>query len=83
MLKTYLLAIDDGHFFKLTEFINNEVTMITKDIIERVKDSANIFEVVSEYISLKKQGVYYVGLCPFHDDHQPSMKVSPNRGTIL
>ena len=57
--------------------------MITKDIIERVKDSANIFEVVSEYISLKKQGVYYVGLCPFHDDHHPSMKVSPNRGTIL
>ena len=55
--------------------------MITKDIIERVKDSANIFEVVSEYISLKKQGVYYVGLCPFHDDHHPSMKVSPNRGT--
>ena len=50
MLKTYLLAIDDGHFFKLTEFINNEVTMITKDIIERVKDSANIFEVVSESI---------------------------------
>ena len=55
--------------------------MITKDIIERVKDSANIVEVVSEYISLKKQGVYYVGLCPFHDDHHPSMKVSPNRGT--
>lgn len=55
--------------------------MITKDIIERVKDSANILEVVSEYISLKKQGVYYVGLCPFHDDHHPSMKVSPNRGT--
>lgn len=81
MLKTYLLAINDGHFFKLTEFINNEVTMITKDIIERVKDSANIFEVVSEYISLKKQGVYYVGICPFHDDHHPSMKVSPNRGT--
>ncbi len=55
--------------------------MITKDIIERVKDSANIVEVVSEYISLKKQGVYYVGLCPFHDDHHPSLKVSPNRGT--
>lgn len=55
--------------------------MITKDIIERVKDSANIVEVVSEYISLKKQGVYYVGLCPFHEDHHPSMKVSPNRGT--
>lgn len=55
--------------------------MITKDIIERVKDSANIVEVISEYIPLKKQGVYYVGLCPFHDDHHPSMKVSPNRGT--
>lgn len=55
--------------------------MITKDIIERVKDSANIVEVVSEYISLKKQGVYYIGLCPFHEDHHPSMKVSPNRGT--
>lgn len=55
--------------------------MITKDIIEQVKDKANIVEVTSEYISLKKQGVYYVGLCPFHDDHHPSMKVSPNRGT--
>lgn len=55
--------------------------MITKDIIEQVKDKANIVEVTSEYISLKKQGIYYVGLCPFHDDHNPSMKVSPNRGT--
>ena len=55
--------------------------MITKDIIERVKDAANITSVVSEYISLKKQGVYNVGLCPFHDDHHPSMKVAPNRGT--
>lgn len=64
MLKTYLLAIDDGHFFKMTEFINNEVTMITKDIIERVKDSANIFEVVSEYISLKTKG--YITLAYAH-----------------
>lgn len=55
--------------------------MITKDIIEQVKDTANIVEVISEYVSLKKQGVYYVGVCPFHDDHHPSMKVSPNRGT--
>lgn len=61
--------------------LNNESTMITKDIIERVKDSANIVDVVSDYAPLKKQGVYYVGLCPFHDDHHPSMKVSPNRGT--
>lgn len=56
--------------------------MITKDIIEKVKDSANIVDVVSDYVPLKKQGVYYVGLCPFHDDHHPSMKVSPNRGTF-
>lgn len=55
--------------------------MITKDIIEQVKDTANIVEVISEYVPLKKQGVYYVGVCPFHDDHHPSMKVSPNRGT--
>lgn len=56
--------------------------MITKEIIEKVKDSANIVDVVSDYVPLKKQGVYYVGLCPFHDDHHPSMKVSPNRGTF-
>lgn len=55
--------------------------MITKDIIEQVKDTANIVEVISEYVSLKRQGVYYVGVCPFHDDRHPSMKVSPNRGT--
>lgn len=55
--------------------------MLTKDIIERVKDSANIVDVISDYVSLKKQGVFHVGLCPFHDDHHPSLKVSPNRGT--
>lgn len=55
--------------------------MITKEIIEKVKDAANIVDVVSEYITLKKQGIYYVGTCPFHEDHDPSLKISPNRGT--
>lgn len=43
-------------------------------------DATNIVEVVSEFVSLKKRGVNYVGLCPFHNDSHPSFSVSPSRG---
>ena len=55
--------------------------MIDPQTIERIKDSADILDVVSEFISLKRVGSNYRGLCPFHDDHSPSFYVSPARGT--
>lgn len=51
--------------------------MISKQTIERVFDRANIVDVVSDYVDLKKSGVNYKGLCPFHKDHHPSFVVSP------
>lgn len=47
------------------------------DTIEDVKQRADIVEVVSEHVVLKKQGKDWVGLCPFHDDRSPSFSVSP------
>lgn len=55
--------------------------MIDPQTIERIKDSADILDVVSEFVSLKRVGSNYRGLCPFHDDHSPSFYVSPARGT--
>ena len=49
--------------------------------IERIKDAANIVEVVSEFVTLRKSGSNYKGLCPFHDEKTPSFYVSPARGT--
>ena len=43
-------------------------------------DATNIVDVVSEFVSLKKRGVNYIGLCPFHNDSHPSFSVSPARG---
>ena len=47
--------------------------------IERVQQSLNIVDVVSEYVKLVKKGREFVGLCPFHDDHRPSMNVSESK----
>ena len=54
--------------------------MISPQIIDKVFDAAAIEEVVGEYVTLKKAGANYKGLCPFHDDKHPSMSVSPAKG---
>ena len=54
--------------------------MIDKPTIARIMDSTKIEEVVSEFVTLKKRGVNYIGLCPFHNDSHPSFSVSPTRG---
>ena len=54
--------------------------MIDRETVQRIMDSANIVDVVSEFVTLKRAGVNYRGLCPFHDEKTPSFYVSPARG---
>ena len=51
--------------------------MIDRGTIDKILDATNIVDVVSEFVTLKKSGVNYKGLCPFHDDKTPSFMVSP------
>lgn len=54
--------------------------MIDQATIDRILDAAQIVDVVSDFVTLRKRGVNYVGLCPFHDDKTPSFYVSPAKG---
>lgn len=54
--------------------------MITQRTIEEIKSAVNIEEVISEFVPLKRAGKSWVGKCPFHDDHSPSMHVTPHLG---
>jgi DNA primase len=51
--------------------------MIDQPTIDRIRDAANIVDVVSDFVTLRRRGVNYVGLCPFHSDKSPSFYVSP------
>lgn len=53
--------------------------MIDQPTIDRILDASNIVDVVSEFVTLRKRGVNYVGLCPFHSDKSPSFYVSPTK----
>ncbi|MDR2472802.1 MAG: DNA primase [Tannerella sp.] len=53
--------------------------MIDKSTVDKIFGAANIFDVVSDFISLRKKGVSYVGLCPFHNDKTPSLMVTPSK----
>jgi len=55
------------------------MSQIPQDIIERVRDSADIVDVVSKYVDLKQRGPNYFGLCPFHNEKTPSFSVSPSK----
>ena len=54
--------------------------MIDKGTIDKIFDAADIVEVVSDFVSLKKRGVNYMGNCPFHNEKTPSFTVSPSKG---
>jgi DNA primase len=53
--------------------------MIDRPTIERILDAAQIIDVVQEFVPLKKRGVNYLGLCPFHNEKTPSFTVSPSK----
>ena len=62
------------------EIVCNFVTtnkMIDRATVDKIIDAANIVDVVSDFVTLRKAGVNYKGLCPFHDDKNPSFMVSP------
>ncbi|MBQ2208445.1 MAG: DNA primase [Prevotella sp.] len=53
--------------------------MIDRATVDKIMDAVNIVDVVGEFVNLRKAGVNYKGLCPFHDDKTPSFMVSPAR----
>ena len=53
--------------------------MIDRATVDKIMDATNIVDVVGEFVNLRKAGVNYKGLCPFHDDTTPSFMVSPAR----
>lgn len=53
--------------------------MINNDIINEIRNRSDIVSVISNYVPLTKRGKNYFGVCPFHDDHSPSMSVSPDK----
>ncbi len=63
-------------FKKLT----NRIIVIDKETIDKIFSTADIVEVVSDFVHLKKRGVNYLGNCPFHNEKTPSFTVSPAKG---
>ena len=57
----------------------NFAGMIDRATVDKIMDAVNIVDVVGEFVNLRKAGVNYKGLCPFHDDKTPSFMVSPAR----
>ena len=53
--------------------------MINNDIINEIRNKSDIISIISNYVPLTKRGKNYFGVCPFHDDHSPSMSVSPEK----
>ena len=53
--------------------------MIDRQTIDKIMDATNIVDVVGDFVTLRKAGVNYKGLCPFHDDKTPSFMVSPSK----
>lgn len=72
------LVLNEGFSYLCT--VNRTAFMIDQPTIDRILDAAQIYDVVSDFVTLRKRGVNYVGLCPFHDDKTPSFYVSPAKG---
>ena len=66
----------------LQQYIIEIITsrMIDQATVDRIIDAAQIVDVVSDFVTLRKRGVNYTGLCPFHNEKTPSFSVSPAKG---
>lgn len=56
------------------------MAMISRDDIDAIRAQSDLADVVSHYVSVEKKGKDYVALCPFHADHDPSMRISNSKG---
>ncbi|MCF6366644.1 MAG: DNA primase [Bacteroidales bacterium] len=54
--------------------------MIPRETVDKIFDAADVYDVIKDYVNLKKAGVNYKGNCPFHDEKTPSFVVSPAKG---
>ncbi|HOY73117.1 MAG TPA: CHC2 zinc finger domain-containing protein, partial [Tenuifilaceae bacterium] len=54
--------------------------MIEQQVVDRIIAAADILEVLQDFVTLRKRGVNYLGLCPFHNEKTPSFTVSPSKG---
>ena len=52
---------------------------IPEETVERIRQSADILEVINDFVSLKKRGSNYIACCPFHNEKTPSFNVNPTR----
>ena len=66
--------------YRFIDLFPTFVTMIDPATIDRIMDAAEITDVVSEFVTLRKRGVNMLGLCPFHNEKTPSFTVSPAKG---
>ena len=55
------------------------MTKISQEEISKIRSSASIVDIISNYIPLTPKGKNYFGVCPFHEDHSPSLSVSPEK----
>lgn len=58
---------------------NKKRETVSKELIDKIVDSADIVDIISKYIPLTKKGADYKGVCPFHNDTDPSLSVSPTK----
>ena len=74
----YICSLGWDFFVNLASI--HRLEMIDQLTIEKILDAANIVDVVSEFVTLRRRGVNFVGLCPFHNEKTPSFYVSPSKG---
>ena len=51
---------------------------VSEETIERIRNTADIYDIVAQYVDLQKRGRNYFGLCPFHSEKTPSFSVAPD-----
>lgn len=61
-------------------YLCNAMKKIDRETVQRILDTADIVDVVSDFVSLKRRGANYIGLCPFHNERTPSFSVSKSKG---
>lgn len=74
------LVLNEGFSYLCT--VNRTAFMIDQPTIDRILDAAQIYDVVSDFVTLRKRGVNYVGLCPFHDDKTPFFLCIPRQRAL-